>query len=85
MTAVPFDRGSTDSGPIDDGVERDPDGLAMSSRNAYLSKDERKTAPVLHATLQTLAKQIRAGEDIAKAALSHWGLKSGNQKGGGNV
>jgi pantoate--beta-alanine ligase len=38
---------------------REPDGLAMSSRNAYLSPAERDTAPVLAATLQSIAAALR--------------------------
>jgi pantoate--beta-alanine ligase len=42
---------------------REPDGLAMSSRNAYLSTAERSKAPALYATLQDIAKRIRGGGD----------------------
>ena len=42
-------------------VIRERDGLAMSSRNAYLSADERGRAPVLHRVLKASAKAIRDG------------------------
>jgi len=41
---------------------RAPDGLALSSRNNYLSQDERRLAPQLYACLQTLAGKIRNGD-----------------------
>ena len=41
---------------------REPDGLAMSSRNQYLGEAERKQAPRLFQGLQQLAGRIRAGE-----------------------
>ncbi len=41
---------------------RETDGLAMSSRNGYLSAEQRQLAPQLHGIMQGLAKRIRAGE-----------------------
>jgi len=40
---------------------RAADGLALSSRNQYLSQSERKTAPLLHATLRHIAAEISDG------------------------
>jgi pantoate--beta-alanine ligase len=41
---------------------RDADGLAMSSRNQYLTPSERALAPQIHATLQAAANRLRAGD-----------------------
>jgi pantoate--beta-alanine ligase len=49
---------------------RDPDGLALSSRNTYLSADDRARAPKLQATLQEVARRLRKG-DRAEAALAN--------------
>jgi len=43
-------------------IVREPDGLAMSSRNTYLSHEERKQAPVIHAALQKALETVRNGE-----------------------
>ncbi len=49
---------------------READGLAMSSRNAYLTADERAAAPALHAALLAGADAVRAGERDAAGVAS---------------
>ena len=41
---------------------REPDGLAMSSRNQYLSDTERAVAPQLHAALETIGAELQSGK-----------------------
>ena len=46
---------------------REPDGLAMSSRNRYLSDAERTTAPVLNRAIKAVAGAVADGGEIAVA------------------
>jgi pantoate--beta-alanine ligase len=43
---------------------RELDGLAMSSRNVYLSPEERRVAPTLYKTMKESAGRLRAGDDF---------------------
>lgn len=49
---------------------REEDGLAKSSRNVYLTEQERKEAPALHASLQAAKEQIDQGEKNPEAVRS---------------
>ncbi len=49
---------------------REKDGLAMSSRNVYLTPEERQIAPVLHRILDDIAA-LAAGENSVEAACRH--------------
>lgn len=46
---------------------RDPDGLALSSRNRHLTDDERTVAPRVYAVLQDTAARLTAGQSVAEA------------------
>ncbi|MBB1087433.1 pantoate--beta-alanine ligase [Lysobacter sp. SG-8] len=45
-------------------IKRESDGLAMSSRNQYLSGEERPVAAMLHATLLAMRDAFLAGDEI---------------------
>ena len=49
---------------------RERDGLAMSSRNVYLSVEERRMASELFRAMKESASRLRAGEDVATAMLA---------------
>src|SRR5437762_4560713 len=46
---------------------RERDGLAMSSRNVYLSPEQRQAAPTLYRAMKESAKRLKSGEDFAAA------------------
>ena len=52
---------------------READGLAMSSRNAYLTPAERAAAPALHRVLSRVAERLHAGDAAPDAAA--WGRR----------
>lgn len=63
-------------------IVRDPDGLALSSRNGFLSAAERQKAPLLYQALQRVAEQIQGGRrdyaavlDEARQQLADAGLR----------
>ncbi len=61
-------------------IVRAEDGLALSSRNGYLSEQERKTAPVIYQSLKNAEQALQQGEKLSevlaniKAALTQAGF-----------
>src|SRR6201987_1202206 len=61
-------------------IIREPDGLAMSSRNVYLSEEQRRAAPELHRVLTGCAERLRHGDPLLRVlhdeavALEHSGF-----------
>jgi len=51
-------------------IVREPDGLALSSRNAYLSREERRAATVLYRALDGARRRIAEGERDAARILA---------------
>ncbi|MEX0922354.1 MAG: pantoate--beta-alanine ligase [Rhodovibrionaceae bacterium] len=49
---------------------RSPDGLALASRNVYLTEEERRIAPLLHGTMQEVAADLRDGAPALPLILS---------------
>ena len=51
---------------------READGLALSSRNAYLGTADRSVAPALHRVLRETATALAGGVPVAEAIADGW-------------
>jgi pantoate--beta-alanine ligase len=65
------------AGDLDFGIKvigsrtvREHDGLAMSSRNVYLSPEERRAAPELYRAMEEARRRLRAGDGIRAAVAA---------------
>ncbi len=61
-------------------IARDDDGLALSSRNGYLSAQERARAPLLHQVLNEVAAQVRSGRRDFAALEREAAARLANEK-----
>ncbi len=50
-------------------IVREPDGLALSSRNSYLSTTQRRQAPVIQESLKSAADRIRQGDTETESLI----------------
>ncbi|MFB3909397.1 MAG: pantoate--beta-alanine ligase [Candidatus Eisenbacteria bacterium] len=64
---------------------REPDGLALSSRNVYLSAEERQWAPALHRALEEAAEAAGGAQDAALARRAEQALARSLASGPGKL
>ncbi len=64
-------------------IAREPDGLAMSSRNVYLSAAERQAAPAIVQSLRAAQARVRAGERDAARLVAE--MSAAQSAAGGRI
>ncbi|MGM0516798.1 MAG: pantoate--beta-alanine ligase [Pseudomonadota bacterium] len=60
-------------------THREPDGLAISSRNRFLDDEQRRQAPAVHRALKRAAESLAGGHTVAAtlAGARHWLVQQG--------